>query len=282
VVVAGGWFLLISPQRSSVASLNAQAVAVDSTNAGISAKIAQLKAQAAELPGEQAALAAIARRLPPDLREANLLNDLSHAADAANVDLQGVTPSAPVAVGAAAVAAPAPVTTAAGTSATTSTSTTLPKVAVAANQLYQVPLLLTVSGNYFDLEMFIHSLEGMQRAMLINQLTFVRPTLVVVPGTAAVGGAGATTAGTGGSKSTKSTGTSGKASTGSSKHSKSTGKPLPGTSAAAQAELDAHPAVPVDTDTLTVTISGAVFSLYSAAAAAAAAPAVSVTPAPTK
>jgi Tfp pilus assembly protein PilO len=280
VVAAGGWHFLVSPQRSSVASLNAEAATVDASNGSLKGQIAQLKAQAADLPGEQAALAAVAKRLPPDLQEANLLDDLSHAADAANVDLQAITPSAPLLATAAAVVAPAPapVTSAAGNSAAPKASRVS---AASADQLYQIPVTLTVTGNYFDIEMYIHSLERMQRAMLINQISFAKSTVAVGTGTsapAAGGTAGAApTAGGGAAKPGSVTGktTGGGAATG----TKSTSKPIPGSAAAAQAELNRLVQVLPDSNTLSVTISGEVFSMYSPAAAAAAATA---TPAPTK
>ncbi|MDX6229030.1 MAG: hypothetical protein QOI76_2420 [Frankiales bacterium] len=267
VVVAGGWQFLVSPQRSSVAALNAQTSSVDSANASLRTKIAQLKSEAAELPGEQAALAAIAKRLPPDIQAANLLDDLSHAADAANVDLQVITPGAPVLAPSSVVAPPAPVASAAAKTGTT--AATAPKAPT--NQLYQIPLSLTVTGNYFDLEMFIHTLEGMQRAMLITGLTFTKSP------PAATG----TGAGTGGAGVNGSTGATTAPKNGSgSKAAKSTAKPVPGSAAGAQAELDRLTQVVPDADTLSVAISGQVFAMYSPAAAAAAA--AVATPAPTK
>ncbi|MDX6229240.1 MAG: hypothetical protein QOI76_2630 [Frankiales bacterium] len=279
VVVAGGWQFLISPQRSSVAALNAETSTVDSSNASLRTKVDQLKAEAAELPGAQSALAAIAKRLPPDLQEANLIDDLTHAADAANVDLQVITPSAPVL---ATVAAPAVVAPAA--SGAPKAGVTAPKPA--GNELYQVPLSLTVTGNYFDLEMFIHTLEGMQRAMLINQLTFAK-SLGAPAGagttSVSVNGSTTTTAPSGGAAATQKSTGSGKTTSG--KGAKSTAKPVPGSTAAAQAALARQNPVVADSDTLSVTISGQVFSMYSPAAAAAAAVAVApapATPAPTK
>jgi Tfp pilus assembly protein PilO len=281
VVAAGGWHFLISPQRSSVSSLNAQAAAVDTKNTGIKGQIDQLKSQLADVPDEQLALAAIAKRLPPDLQEANLLDDLSHAADAANVDLLAITPSAPMLASAAAVAAPAPVASGAAKPG--------PKAPVAApNQLYQIPVSLTVTGNYFDLEMYIHTLEGMQRAMLIQQLSFSKSSAATGSGSTTLTGTGATASGaptTGAAVTTAPTTTSkttGKSSTGSSKSAKSTAKPVPGSADAAQAELDRQVQVLSDSDTLSVTITGEVFSMYSPAAATAAAAAVTATPAPTK
>lgn len=287
VVAAGGWHFLISPQRSSVSSLNAQAAAVVSSNKTIQGQIDQLKSQLADVPGEQLTLAAIAKRLPPDLHEAALLDNLSHAADAANVDLLTVNPGAPLLATAPVVAAPAPVTSAAGKS-----GAPVPKgPGVAGNQLYQIPVTLTVTGNYFDLEMYIHTLEGMQRAMLINQLAFAKGTNTAsttgsntLTGGAAASGAPTSGAAVTTAPATTVTKTTVKTSTSKTKGTKAAGKPVPGSAAAAQAELDRQVQVLADSDTLTVTITGEVFSMYSpaAAAVAAAAAAATATPAPTK
>ena len=291
VVVAGGWHFLISPQRSSVSSLKAQTATVVTKNSGIQSQIDQLKAQLADVTGEQKTLTAIALRLPSNLQEANLLDDLTHASDAANVDLLTITPGAPVLVSTApaVVATVAPPSAAAGKSA----AAVLPKAPVAAaNQLYSLPVTLTVTGNYFDLEMYIHTLEGMRRAMLINVLSFGTVNSVgtgggtatsTLPGGAAASGAPATDAPAAAVTSapavvTKSTG---KNSTGSAKSAKSNVKADKGTQAGAQAELNRQVQVLSDSDTLSVTITGEVFSMYSPADAAAVAATVGSTATPT-
>jgi Tfp pilus assembly protein PilO len=288
VVVAGGWYFLISPQRSSVASLNEQTTTVNGANATLKGKIDQLKAQAADLPAQQLALAAIAKRLPPDAQYATLISNLSNAADAANVDLSIITPAAPVLAASSVVAPPAPVASAAAGKSAAPKAVT-PRTAPA-NQLYQIPLALTVSGNYFDLEMFIHSLEGMQRAMLINQLTFAKlpPSGATVGSTTTDGAAAGTTTSPAGGTSQSTTSGNGKTVAGSKpgKTGKTTtAKTVPGSVAGAQAELNRlNPLVP-DTDTITLQIAGQVFSMYSPAGAAAAAQAAAIasaSPAPTK
>jgi Tfp pilus assembly protein PilO len=291
VVVAGGWFFLISPQRSNVSSLNAQTQQVAASNVSLQGQIAQLKAESAQVSDAQATLAAIARRLPPDPQEANLIDNLKKAADAANVDLQVITPGPPVlmAAPAAAVVTAAPATTSAGTSAA-ATKPATSRTAPAGNQLYQIPLSLTVAGNYFDVEMFVHSLEGMQRAMVINQLSLAATTAsTTVQGGSSTSPAAATTGqgvgGTGtsaGSSTSTSTGTGKTATIGTtSKSGKATKTTTakPGTVAGAKAELDGQTPFVPDSNTLAVTIVGNVFAMYSPAAAAAVAAAGAVAPA---
>jgi Tfp pilus assembly protein PilO len=96
-VVAGGWFLLVSPQRSKVSDLHAQAAEQKDKNATLSTEIARLKAEAKDLPAEQARLAAIAEQLPPNPAMPALIGDLARAAKKSGVDLQIIAPQAPVA-----------------------------------------------------------------------------------------------------------------------------------------------------------------------------------------
>jgi Tfp pilus assembly protein PilO len=297
VVVAGGWFLLISPQRANVASLADQTQTVNGKNASLQQQIAQLKAESALVSDAQATLAGIARRLPPDPQEANLIDNLKHAADAANVDLQIITPGAPsLMVTAAPVVTSAPAATTSGAAGAAGGATAHVPAPAATDQLYAIPLSLTIAGNYFDVEMFVHSLEGMQRAMVIDQLSLVAAApgssqggaVTGASGTGAASGATATTGttATGGSKTGTSTSTTTKSGTSKTGKTATTGKPKPGTAAGAQAEINAQTQFVPDAHTLTVSIVGKVFAMYSPAAAAqaiASAPtAAAPTPATTK
>ena len=283
-VVAGGWFLLISPQRANVTSLNAQTTTQEDANTSLQSKITALKAELVQLPEAKAQLEAVARRLPPDLAEVSLLQSLSKSAKDANIDLQAITPGNPTAVTAtAAVATIAPTTSAGGTTAAVPAAAP----AASAGTLYSVPLSLTVAGDYFDLEMFVHNLEGMQRALLVTGLTYSRASTSVV----ATDSAGAPASGTSTVAVTVTTGAATAKSTTKTKTTKTTkttkathkaAKPVPGTVAAAQQAVAANPAVLPDNNTLSVTITAEVFSLYSTTPVAAAVPTAALTSAPTK
>jgi Tfp pilus assembly protein PilO len=286
-VVAGGWFLLVSPQRANVTSLNAQTSTQESTNASLQTKITALKAELVQLPEAKAQLEAVARRLPPDLAEVSLIRTLTKAAADANVDLQIITPGSPVAVAAAVVATIAPTTSASAADSTTSAAPApAPVAAPSAGSLYSVPIALTVAGDYFDLEMFVHNLEGMQRALLVSSLSISKSAVGTVAVTAPASGtatvAPTTTAATGKSTS-KSTGkTSGKTSGKSSTKASSKVKLVPGSAAAAQQAAGTVPQFVADQNTLTVTIAASVYSLYTTTPAAAVVPTAAPTSAPTK
>jgi Tfp pilus assembly protein PilO len=126
-IVAGGWFLLVSPQRSKVGDLHAQAADQQQKNMQLSTQIARLKAEARDLPAEQARLAAIAEQLPPNPSMPTLVNGLARAAKRAGVDLQIIAPQPPTPYGGSTsvqLLGTAPATGVLGGTSTTSTSTT--------------------------------------------------------------------------------------------------------------------------------------------------------------
>jgi Tfp pilus assembly protein PilO len=161
VVLAAGWFLLVSPKRSDAAALRGQAAAQVSTNAQLESKLQVLKAQAKDLPKQQAKLAAVAAKIPDNPALPAMIRSLTTAATAAGVELVSVTPSTPVLVAAPAAAA-APAAPAAGAVA---------PVAGSAGQLAQIPLALNVVGGYFQVEQFVSNLESLPRSMRLTNLT---------------------------------------------------------------------------------------------------------------
>jgi hypothetical protein len=101
----------------------------------------------------------------------SLIRSLSDAADGAGVDLSALSPAQPAMVtavagsqtmvtGGAATAAARPGATATGPATTAAHG--------AATPLAQIPVTLTVSGSYFNLEQFIASLENLKRAMKVT------------------------------------------------------------------------------------------------------------------
>src|SRR5512139_353157 len=128
-IFVASWFLLIAPRRSHAADLRSQAAAQDAANTRLQQKIAQLQAQAQDLPRQQARLAAVKVKIPENPALPALIRDLSAAAKKSGVSLDALAPSKPLAVvnglvaptaGAAATGAGA---TASGTPAGATTTT---------------------------------------------------------------------------------------------------------------------------------------------------------------
>jgi type IV pilus assembly protein PilO len=161
VVLAAGWFLLVSPKRSDAADLRNTAAEVASQNAQLQTQLQVLKAQAKALPKQQAALAAVAAKIPDNPALPALVRSLTAAATSAGVELVSVTPGTP-SVPAAAAAPAAPAVPGKPAAAAASSS---------AGLLSQIPVTLNVVGGYFQVEQFVSNLEGLQRSMRVSGLT---------------------------------------------------------------------------------------------------------------
>lgn len=143
VIVAAGYFLLVSPQDKKAASLRSQVSAEQSTQQQLRAQIAMLTAEGQNLSHEQALLAKAQGYLPLTPGLPSLIRQLTTATDNAGVDLVTLSPSAPVAASS-------------GTSAGATPS------------LYQIPLTLSLAGGYFEVENFLSNLENLPRALMVT------------------------------------------------------------------------------------------------------------------
>jgi Tfp pilus assembly protein PilO len=174
-ILAASWFLLVSPKRSSASEIRGKATAQQASNDALVQQLNELKAQSLDLPKQKAQLAVMRKQIPDNPALPTLVRDLTAAGKRVGVQVLSIKPGTPTA--ATVAVAPAPVaatdTTAAdgttdGTPATTGTPTTPTVVAPAAAPLYVLPLGLTITGSYFEVEQFINKLEGMQRTFLLT------------------------------------------------------------------------------------------------------------------
>jgi Tfp pilus assembly protein PilO len=175
-ILAASWFLLVSPKRSDAAKLTTKATAQQQKNVQLVDDLNQLKSQSLDLPKQKAQLAVLGKQIPNNPALPTLVRSLTAAGKQVGVQVVSMKPGPP-----AAVAVPVPVappaaktsgTGTSGTGGTTSAAGTTPTVAApAAATLYQVPLSLEISGSYFEVEQFIHQLEGMQRTFLLTGFT---------------------------------------------------------------------------------------------------------------
>ncbi len=92
-----GYNFLVSPKKSAAAELRAQTESQASANAVLRTKLAALKAQAKDLPKEQAKLAAVAAKIPDNPALPSLIRALTSAGIAAGVELVSLTPGTPTA-----------------------------------------------------------------------------------------------------------------------------------------------------------------------------------------
>ena len=182
-IVAGSWFLLVSPKHEEAGVTRDEVAAQRTANQALEVELEVLQAKAAELPQKRAALEAVTAKIPtgPDLP--TLVRALTAAAESSGVQLVSVTPGAPAAPAAQApVAPPAP---AAGAPAPAPAATPVPAApapaapgAAVAGAMSAIPLAIEVAGGYFDIEHFVGQLEELPRAVRVTALT-------VAPGTSA-------------------------------------------------------------------------------------------------
>jgi type IV pilus assembly protein PilO len=146
-VMAAGWFLMISPQRSHASQLRSEAASVENSTNGLMTQISQLKEQQKGETAQQKRLAEIAQLIPDNPQLPALIRQLSAAAHQAGVSLDSMAPSSPSPVAAAvgAVGATAP--------------------------LSQIPVVISVTGSYFNIESFMRKLEHLDRAFKTTGLT---------------------------------------------------------------------------------------------------------------
>ena len=162
-LLAAGWFLLVSPKRAEAADLRDQAASQDQANDATRTQLQVLKAQAKDLPNQQAALAKVAARIPDNPALPSLIRSLSAASQSAGVEFVSVAPGSPVPVVAAAPAG----TAAAAPTPAPGTAT----AASSAGTLTAIPVAINVVGGFFEVEQFVANLENLPRALRVSNLT---------------------------------------------------------------------------------------------------------------
>jgi Tfp pilus assembly protein PilO len=185
-IMAGGWFLLVSPKRGEAEQLRLDTAAQDTANATLRTQLEVLKAQAKDLPKKQADLARVAAKIPDNPGLPSLIRALTAASTSAGVEFVSVTPGTPVLVAAAlppgaapvdpaTAAAPAAAPAGAAPGAATDAAVA-PVPASSAGTLSEIPLTINIVGGYFEVAQFLASIEDLPRALRVNNLT-------VAPGT---------------------------------------------------------------------------------------------------
>lgn len=192
LILVGGWFGLVSPQKAKANTYKAQATKQVQQQAEERGQLAVLTSEAHHITGQQAKLAKAQSLIPLSPALPTLIRQLTSVTTASGVDLSQVSPAEPTEVLSSATAASG------STGSTGSTPT-----------LYSIPINLTLTGGYFDAEAFLANLESLPRALQV--------TSVVVTGESS-----------GSATSSSSTSTSSSSSTSSSASSSSSSAPLPG------------------------------------------------------
>jgi Tfp pilus assembly protein PilO len=142
-VLAGGWFLLIQPTRSSISKTKAQTAQQQADNQSAQLQLASMRSIAKHLPAEQAELASLQKKVPSQVELPAILRSMQSLAIASGVHLLSFAPTVP-----------APLANAPGISS--------------------VGIVMSVSGGYAELEQLDSALEGLQRTFMVTGFTFTR------------------------------------------------------------------------------------------------------------
>ncbi|MFN8077493.1 MAG: hypothetical protein U0Q15_19010 [Kineosporiaceae bacterium] len=170
LLLVATWFLLISPRRSEAADLRDQTTNRLGRNDALNRDIAKLKSQAAQLPQQQAQLAAIKLEMPEERNQAPLLRKMNDLAEDTGVDLIDYSQGVATQVTSAGAAPAAAATPSPGTTPASGAAPSTPSVPQGV-QLYSVPTTVTVHGDYFVLARFLKQLQTeMIRAYLIGSV----------------------------------------------------------------------------------------------------------------
>lgn len=164
-ILLAGWFLFISPQRSNTSSVNARVHTAQDNNAALRLRIAQLKAQNANLPQYLAEVKQAKLALPDSSGLSDFLRTLQSVGSSTQTSVTTLTVGSPTNIN--------------GSTTTTTTSSapgSAPNTGAAANAglgpIYQLAITLSVSGQPAQLDDFLSQLQSVQpRAVLITQLT---------------------------------------------------------------------------------------------------------------
>ena len=154
-VLAGGYFLLVQPKSDKAAEVRVSTEAQLAANTRLQGEINRLKKQAADLPRQQAKLAALSSRIPSNPALPTLIRTMTDAADRAGVELVSLAPGAPTLF-----TTPATTPVAGGAPA--------PGAGAPAEPLYAIPLTIAVNGGYVQMQQFFSNLEDLPRTIQVT------------------------------------------------------------------------------------------------------------------
>jgi len=156
-VLAGGYFLLVTPQSNKAADIRAEAETQQDVNRQLQSQIDMLKKQRKDLPAQQEKLARFARLIPPNPAIPALTRSLTDAADNSGVELVALNPTLPEY----------------SKGRDLKTRAELPGRVPAPDGrvLVNIPLQLEIVGSYSQITQFFTEIEELNRALLVDGFT---------------------------------------------------------------------------------------------------------------
>lgn len=177
VLLAGGWFVLVSPVRADAALVHEQTASAQDQNGMLEVQLASLEADSKRLDEFRTELETIRTQVPATLLDTELVRQVEAAATASGVHVKELTvmtpspvvPVAPIADDTVPAPAPAPVE---GEDAGDAVPLpTAPVGPVAPDGMIGVDLSFTVSGNPDAVSAFVAAVqESIPRLVLVTGL----------------------------------------------------------------------------------------------------------------
>lgn len=154
LVLAAGYFLLISPKNKEAAALRSDTETQESVNKQLKSQIDMLNKQKKDLPAQQAKLARFGRLIPPNPSLPSLTRAFSDAADNSGVELKAINPTLPDYT----------------KGKDLKTRVELPGRVAGPNgsTLADIPIQVKVEGSYSQLTQFFTEVEELTRALLVQ------------------------------------------------------------------------------------------------------------------
>ncbi|GAA3125357.1 hypothetical protein GCM10010466_15300 [Planomonospora alba] len=142
LLLAAGWFLLVSPEMDGADRLRGEAETSEVQMATLRSKLADLRRENDDLPRYRAGLETARQALPTTADSERFLRQLQRAGEAAGAFVQGVNVGDPV------------------------------QIEVSGTAMHSLPVAVTVTGGAAELEAFLEELQEEQpRAVLVTSLT---------------------------------------------------------------------------------------------------------------
>ncbi|HEX5223738.1 MAG TPA: type II secretion system protein GspM [Solirubrobacteraceae bacterium] len=136
-IIAGGWILLVSPERKEANKLNDQVAAARSTLSTAEGKLNDARNAQHQYASAYASIVTLGKAVPPSTEVPSLIYQLEGASNTRHVDFASIV---------------------AGTGSSTTTASPSGTAAAAAG-FSQMPFTFTFNGSYFDLERLFSSLD---------------------------------------------------------------------------------------------------------------------------
>lgn len=163
--LGGFWFLGLAPKRKQAADLQGQIVVAQQKLAGAEQMAAQARTAKASYHEDYAQVATLGKAVPKGDALPSLLYQLQSASHNARIDFSSLK-LAPAGAAGAAGAAVAATPAAAGSAATATQATAAalpPGASVGAAGFPTMPFSFVFTGTYFDMERFLHDVQGFVR-----------------------------------------------------------------------------------------------------------------------